>query len=383
MKIAIVCYPTFGGSGVVATELGLELARRGHEIHFITYKQPVRLALLNTNVHYHEVNVPEYPLFHYQPYELALSSKLVDMVKLHQIELLHVHYAIPHAYAGYMAKQMLKDEGIIIPMVTTLHGTDITLVGKHPFYKTAVTFSINKSDIVTSVSNNLREDTLKHFDIKKNIHVIPNFIELDKIRNEKQVSCQRSVMAKKEEKIITHISNFRKVKRIPDVIKVFYKIQQEVPSKLMLVGDGPEREAAENLVAELGIAEKVIFFGNSNEIDLILSYSDLFLLPSETESFGLAALEAMAWSVPVISTNTGGLPEVNTHGYSGYLSNVGNVDEMAQLAIKIIQDDEHLMRFRQQALTQAEKFDIKNILPLYEAIYQLALNKVQINTEKL
>ena len=373
MKIAIVCYPTFGGSGVVATELGLELALRGHEIHFITYRQPVRLALLNSNVHYHEVNVPEYPLFHYQPYELALSSKLVDMVKLHGIELLHVHYAIPHAYAGYMAKQMLKDEGIVIPMVTTLHGTDITLVGKHPFYKTAVTFSINKSDVVTSVSENLKEDTLKHFNIKREIHVIPNFIELDKIRNEKHISCQRSVMANKDEKIITHISNFRRVKRIPDVIKVFYNIQKQIPSKLMLVGDGPERDNAERLVTDLGIDDKVIFFGNSNEIDQILSYSDLFLLPSETESFGLAALEAMAWSVPVISTNTGGLPEVNLNGFSGYLSDVGNIEEMAQNAISILKDDTVLKQFRKQALSQAEKFDIKNILPLYEELYRKAL----------
>ncbi|MFN8324950.1 MAG: N-acetyl-alpha-D-glucosaminyl L-malate synthase BshA [Flavobacteriaceae bacterium] len=377
MKIAIVCYPTFGGSGVVATELGLELALRGHEIHFITYRQPVRLALLNNNVHYHEVNVPEYPLFHYQPYELALSSKLVDMVKLHKIELLHVHYAIPHAYAGYMAKQMLKDEGIVIPMVTTLHGTDITLVGKHPFYKTAVTFSINKSDVVTSVSQNLKEDTLKHFDIKNDIHVIPNFIELDKIRNEKHISCQRSVMAEKHERIITHISNFRKVKRIPDVINVFFKIQNQIPAKLMLVGDGPERENAERLVADLGIEDKVIFFGNSNEIDQILSYSDLFLLPSETESFGLAALEAMAWSVPVISTNTGGLPEVNLDGFSGYLSDVGNIDEMANRAISILKNNDTLEKFRKQALSQAEKFDIKNILPLYEDLYKRALANVK------
>lgn len=377
MKIAIVCYPTFGGSGVVATELGLELALRGHEIHFITYRQPVRLALLNNNVHYHEVNVPEYPLFHYQPYELALSSKLVDMVKLHKIELLHVHYAIPHAYAGYMAKQMLKDEGIVIPMVTTLHGTDITLVGKHPFYKTAVTFSINKSDVVTSVSQNLKEDTLKHFDIKNDIHVIPNFIELDKIRNEKHISCQRSVMAEKHERIITHISNFRKVKRIPDVINVFFKIQNQIPAKLMLVGDGPERENAERLVAGLGIEDRVIFFGNSNEIDQILSYSDLFLLPSETESFGLAALEAMAWSVPVISTNNGGLPEVNLDGFSGYLSDVGNIDEMANRAISILKNNDTLEKFRKQALSQAEKFDIKNILPLYEDLYKRALANVK------
>ena len=374
MKIAIVCYPTFGGSGVVATELGLELAHRGHEIHFITYRQPVRLALLNSKVHYHEVNVPEYPLFHYQPYELALSSKLVDMVKLYKIELLHVHYAIPHAYAGYMAKQMLKDEGIIIPMVTTLHGTDITLVGNHPFYKTAVSFSINKSDIVTSVSQSLKDDTYKLFNIKKEIHVIPNFIELDKIRNESQISCHRSVMAKKEERIVTHISNFRKVKRIPDIIKIFYKIQEKIPAKLMMVGDGPEKVKAEQLCKELGIEEKVIFFGNSSEIDQILSYSDLFLLPSETESFGLAALEAMAWSVPVISSNSGGLPEVNFDGISGYLSNVGDVDSMAENALKILTDDATLAKFRESALSIAQKFDIKKILPLYEALYNEAIN---------
>ena len=375
MKIAIVCYPTFGGSGVVATELGLELARRGHEIHFITYSQPVRLALLNPNVHYHEVNVPEYPLFHYQPYELALSSKLVDMVKLYKIDLLHVHYAIPHAYAGYMAKQMLKAEGIKIPMVTTLHGTDITLVGNHPFYKPAVSFSINKSDVVTSVSQNLKDETYKLFNIKREIHVIPNFIELDKIKIDSTIACHRSVMANANEKIITHISNFRKVKRIPDIIEIFYKIQQQIPSKLMMVGDGPEKEVAENLCQKLGISDKVIFFGNSNEIDKILSYTDLFLLPSETESFGLAALEAMAWGVPVISSNSGGLPEVNFEGVSGYLSDVGNTEEMAQNAIKILKDDTILAKFKENALAVAKQFDIKNIVPLYEEVYKEALSK--------
>ncbi|HLF51365.1 N-acetyl-alpha-D-glucosaminyl L-malate synthase BshA [Flavobacterium sp.] len=375
MKIAIVCYPTFGGSGVVATELGLELARRGHEIHFITYSQPVRLALLNPNVHYHEVNVPEYPLFHYQPYELALSSKLVDMVKLYKIELLHVHYAIPHAYAGYMAKQMLKDEGIDIPMVTTLHGTDITLVGNHPFYKPAVTFSINKSDVVTSVSQSLKDETYKLFNITKEIHVIPNFIELNNNIKDPNISCHRSVIAKENERIITHISNFRKVKRIPDIITIFNKIQQEIPAKLMMVGDGPEKEIAENMCQKLGIADKVIFFGNSNEIDKILSYTDLFLLPSETESFGLAALEAMAWSVPVISSNSGGLPEVNFDGVSGYLSDVGNTDEMAENALMILKDDAVLAKFKKNALSVAEKFDIKNILPLYEDLYQKTINK--------
>jgi glycosyltransferase involved in cell wall biosynthesis len=373
MKIAIVCYPTFGGSGVVATELGLELARRGHEIHFITYSQPVRLALLNPNIHYHEVHVPEYPLFHYQPYELALSSKLVDMVKLHKIELLHVHYAIPHAYAGYMAKKMLEDEGIRIPMVTTLHGTDITLVGNHPFYKPAVCFSINKSDVVTSVSESLRDETYRLFDIKKEIVVIPNFIEIDKNRIDENSPCHRSLMATKEEKIITHISNFRKVKRIPDVVKIFNEIQKEIPSKLMMVGDGPEKEVAEKLCEDLGITDKVIFFGNSSEIDKILCYSDLFLLPSETESFGLAALEAMACGVPIISSNSGGLPEVNKNGYSGYLSDVGNVQEMAANAIKILSDDEKLLTFKKNALEASKEFDIMNILPLYENLYRKAL----------
>ncbi|MCV2483326.1 N-acetyl-alpha-D-glucosaminyl L-malate synthase BshA [Flavobacterium sp. SH_e] len=374
MKIAIVCYPTFGGSGVVATELGLELARRGHEIHFITYSQPVRLALLNPNVHYHEVNVPEYPLFHYQPYELALSSKLVDMVKLYKIELLHVHYAIPHAYAGYMAKQMLKNEGINLPMITTLHGTDITLVGNHPFYKPAVTFSINKSDYVTSVSQSLKDDTLKLFKIKNKIKVIPNFIELDKVKKDPNAPCHRYVMANENERIITHISNFRKVKRIPDIIKIFYNVQKEIPAKLMMVGDGPEKEKAEIMCQELGILDKVIFFGNSHEIDKILCMTDLFLLPSETESFGLAALEAMACGVPVISSNSGGLPEVNFDGFSGYLSNVGNVEEMAENALKILRDDVVLSQFKANALEVARKFDIKNILPKYEALYQKAVD---------
>lgn len=375
MKIAIVCYPTFGGSGVVATELGLELARRGHEIHFITYSQPVRLALLNPNLHYHEVHVPEYPLFHYQPYELALSSKLVDMVKLHGIELLHVHYAIPHAYAGYMAKKMLKEQGIKIPMVTTLHGTDITLVGNHPFYKPAVSFSINHSDVVTSVSHALKDDTYKLFDIKRDIEVIPNFIEVDKKKIEENSPCHRSMMATETQKIITHISNFRKVKRIPDVIKIFYEIQKVMPAKLMLVGDGPEKEPAEKLCDQLGLADKVIFFGNSSEINEILCFTDLFLLPSETESFGLAALEAMSNGVPVISSNTGGLPEVNREGYSGYLANVGDVETMAKRAISILQDDKVLLQFKNNALKVAQEFDIQNVVPLYEKLYRKALKQ--------
>lgn len=371
MKIAIVCYPTFGGSGVVATELGIALAERGHEVHFVTYRQPVRLELLNNNIHFHEVHVPEYPLFRYQPYELALSSKLVDTIKLYGIELLHVHYAIPHAYAGYMAKKMLKEEGIYIPMITTLHGTDITLVGNHPFYKSAVTFSINKSDVVTSVSEDLKQKTLEIFDVEKDINVIPNFIDSKKYSSG-YTDCQRSLMANEDEKIITHISNFRKVKRIPDVIKVFHKVQKEVPSKLIMVGEGPEKEYAEQLCEELGLTDNVLFLGNSNEIDRILCFSDLFLLPSETESFGLAALEAMINKVAVISSNTGGIPEVNKHGVTGFLSDVGDVEEMARNAIHLLSDDKTLEKFKENASKLASEFDILNILPLYEEVYKRA-----------
>ena len=373
MKIAIVCYPTFGGSGVVATELGLALSRRGHEVHFVTYKQPVRLETISSHIRFHEVNVPEYPLFHYQPYELALSSKLVNVVKNYGIELLHVHYAIPHAYAGYMAKKMLEEEGISIPMVTTLHGTDITLVGNHPFYKPAVTFSINNSDLVTSVSESLKEDTLKFFEIRKDIVVIPNFIDVSKFEKKSFTDCQRELMAHDDEKIITHVSNFRKVKRVEDVVKIFYEVQKKVKARLMMVGEGPERAVAENLVRELKIRDRVLFLGQSNEIDKILCFSDLFLLPSETESFGLAALEAMVQSVPVISSNTGGLPEVNIDDFSGYLHEVGDVDGMSKSAISILEDQDKLMKFKKQAREAAEKFDINNIVPMYEELYQKAL----------
>jgi len=371
MKIAIVCYPTFGGSGVVATELGIALASRGHEVHFVTYRQPVRLELLSNRVHFHEVNVPEYPLFHYQPYELALSSKLVDTIKLYKIDLLHVHYAIPHAYAGYMAKKMLEEEGIYIPMITTLHGTDITLVGNHPFYKPAVTFSINQSDVVTSVSENLKQRTLEFFDIKKEIEVVPNFIDGKKYRTS-YTDCQRSLMAEDHEKIVTHISNFRKVKRIPDVVEIFYRIQQKIPAKLIMVGEGPERANAESLCRKLGISEKVIFLGNSNEIDRILCFSDLFLLPSESESFGLAALEAMINKVPVISSNTGGIPEVNEEGITGFLSDVGDVEDMAKNALKILGDEKILEKFKENAVVSAQRFDIRKVVPLYEALYEKA-----------
>lgn len=375
MRIGIVCYPTFGGSGVVATELGMELAKKGHEIHFITYNQPVRLDSLSKNVHYHEVHVPEYPLFLYQPYELALSSKIVDMARLHQIELLHVHYAIPHAYAAYMAKQILKEEGIHIPVVTTLHGTDITLVGSHPVYKPAVTFSINKSDAVTAVSEDLKAQTQSIFKVKKEIHVVPNFIDLDR-HQPNFTDCQRTLMAKDYERIITHISNFRKVKQIPDVIQIFNNIQKEIPAKLMMVGDGPEREPAELLCKKLGIENKVIFFGNSNEIDKILCFSDLFLLPSISESFGLAALEAMAFGVPVISTNAGGIPEVNKQGYSGFLSNVNDIEDMSKNALKILKRPEDLKQFKLNAKNQASIFNIHKIVPKYEAIYDQALKDI-------
>ena len=372
MKIGIVCYPTFGGSGVVATELGLELSKKGYEVHFITYSQPVRLELLGANVHFHEVHVPNYPLFHYQPYELALSSKIVDMVKAHQIDVLHVHYAIPHAYAGYMAKKMLHEEGIELPIVTTLHGTDITLVGSHPFYKTAVTFSINKSDAVTSVSQSLKEDTQRLFNTKKDITVIPNFIDLDKHKPTTK-NCQRDLLAMPDERVIAHISNFRSVKRIPDVIQIFHAIQKEIPSKLMMIGEGPEREKAEQLCVELNIENKVVFLGNSNEVNKILCFSDLFLLPSQTESFGLSALEAMASGVPVVSSNSGGLPEVNINGVSGFLSPVGDIKSMSQNAIHILKNPNDLQTFKKGAKSTASKFDIHQIVPSYEKVYETAL----------
>ena len=372
MKIAIVCYPTFGGSGVVATELGLALSERGHEVHFITYKQPVRLEILNSSLHFHEVNVPDYPLFHYQPYELALSSKLVDTVKIYGIELLHVHYAIPHAYAGYTAKQMLKDQGITLPMVTTLHGTDVTLVGKHPFYKPAVTFSINHSDCVTSVSQSLKDDTLSIFDVNKEIQVIPNFIDFSKHLHHNE-DCQRSLIAEDDQRIITHVSNFRKVKRIDDVIEVFYQVQKEVNAILMMVGDGPERLKAVATCEELGIADKVKFLGKSNQVYEILCYSDLFLLPSASESFGLAALEAMMMRVPVISSNVGGLPEVNIEGQSGFLFDLGDTHNMAKQAISLLNDEALLEKMKDQASAVAKCFDIDTVVNQYIEVYKEAL----------
>ena len=376
MNIAIVCYPTFGGSGVVATELGLALSKRGHHIHFITYNLPVRLEALNDpNIHFHEVNVPDYPLFKYQPYELALSSRLVDVVKANKIDVLHVHYAIPHAYAAYMAKKMLQDSGIQIPIVTTLHGTDITLVGSHPFYKPAVTFSINHSDRVTAVSESLKQDTLRLFDIKKNINVIPNFIDTEKIKL-KGKPCERSLLAEKEEKILTHISNFRPLKRIMDVISIFEGVQPKIKSKLMMVGEGPEKKRAIQYVNEKGLEEQVLFLGNSNEIDKILCYSDLFLLPSEKESFGLSALEAMAHGVPIISSDAGGIPEVNKHGKTGYLSKIGDTESMTLNALSLLQNESLHKSFKRQAEQQAEKFNLESVVNQYESIYADAIETV-------
>ena len=372
MKIAIVCYPTFGGSGVVATELGLALAQQGNEIHFITYKQPVRLDALSENLHFHEVNVPDYPLFQFQPYELALSSKLVDMVKLHKIEVLHVHYAIPHAYAAYMAKKMLQDQGIKLPIVTTLHGTDITLVGSHPFYKSAVEFSINHSDCVTSVSESLKQDTLDLFNIRKEIQVIPNFVDFTKHSNHSE-ECERGVIAQSHERIISHVSNFRPVKRIMDVVKIFEKILNEIPAKLIMVGEGPDKEKAMEYCAKQGIDDSVKFIGKSNQVFEVLCYSDLFILPSETESFGLAALEAMMMKVPVISSNTGGLSEVNVEGKTGFLFDVGDINGMAKKSIELLKNDDLLEQFKTNAQNEARKFDLNQIVDRYIAIYQDAL----------
>ena len=373
MKIGVVCYPTFGGSGVVATELGIELSKKGHEVHFITYSQPVRLDALSSNLHYHEVNVPDYPLFKYEPYELALSSKLFDVISKHKIDVLHVHYAIPHAYAAYMAKKILKENGYNIPIITTLHGTDITLVGNNPFYKPAVTFSINKSDIVTCVSKSLMEDTREFFGIKREIKVIPNFIDIDKYARKHNL-CQGNMLAQDDEKIIVHVSNFRPLKRIIDVLKIFEKINQKINSKLIMVGDGPDKKKAKEFLRKNNLKNKVIFLGKTSEVDEILCSSDLFLLPSEKESFGLAALEAMALKVPVISTNIGGLKDLNINGNSGYTSDIGDIDSMAKNAIKILSDDSLKKKYRIQAFENAKKYDIKTVIPLYEKIYDQALN---------
>jgi len=371
MKIGIVCYPTFGGSGVIATELGKSLAKEGHHIHFITYAQPTRLDFFNENLFYHEVDIRTYPLFDYPPYELALASKLVNVVKYEGLDLLHVHYAIPHASAAYMAKKILESEGLSIPVITTLHGTDITLVGKDASYEPVVTFSINQSDGVTAVSNDLKKDTLQHFKITKDIKVIPNFIDLERFRKQKKDHFKKAICPN-DEKLIVHTSNFRKVKRVDDVVKIFCKILEHVPAKLLLVGDGPERNQVEGLTRDLGIWDDVRFLGKLESVEEVLSVADLFLMPSEKESFGLAALEAMACEVPLISSNSGGIPELNVHGVTGFMSNAGDIDDMAKNALHILSSD-NLATFKTNALARAKEFDISIVLPQYEEFYDSIL----------
>lgn len=367
MKIGIVCYPTFGGSGVVATELGKALASEGHQIHFITYSQPTRLEFFNENLFYHEVDIMNYPLFQYPPYELALASKLVDVVRHEGLDLLHVHYAIPHATAAYLAKQILKSDNISIPIITTLHGTDITLVGKDSSYEPVVTYSINHSDGVTAVSQDLKEDTYKHFKIEKEIEVIPNFIDLNRFKKHRKDHFKKAICPN-DEKLIVHTSNFRKVKRVDDAVRVFSKINEKVSSKLLLVGDGPERAHVEQLCRDMGLHDEVRFLGKLDAVEEVLSVADLFLMPSESESFGLAALEAMACEVPVIASNAGGIGELLIQGVTGFMSDIGNVDEMAENAL-IVLSDEQLPNFKINALNRAMDFDVTNILPHYESFY--------------
>jgi N-acetyl-alpha-D-glucosaminyl L-malate synthase BshA len=369
MNIGIVCYPTFGGSGVLATELGKALADKNYNIHFITYQQPVRLTGFSANIFYHEVRVPTYPLFDFPPYETALASTMVDVIRNNNLDLLHVHYAIPHAAAAYMAKKILEQEGKRIPVITTLHGTDITLVGKDKTYAPVVAFSINQSDAITAVSNNLREETYANFNIEKEIEVIYNFVDIKRF-SKKPIDAFRKVIAPNGERIILHASNFRKIKRIADVIHIFNKLKQEVPAKMLLVGDGPERPMAEALCRELGICDDVRFVGKQQDMEEMYAISDLFLLPSEYESFGLSALEAMAGGAPVVSTNTGGLPEIVIAGENGFMGNVGDVDGMSRYAKQILKDDDVLARFRENARNQAKKFDISNIVPQYEELYE-------------
>lgn len=372
MNIGIVCYPTFGGSGVVATELGKALAAKDYNVHFISYSQPARLDFFNPNIFFHEVSIYKYPLFDYVPYETILASKIVDIVKQHNLQILHVHYAIPHASAALMAKNILLEQGINIPIVTTLHGTDITLVGKDPTYEPVVSYSINHSDAVTAVSESLRQDTIRNFHIKRPIHVIPNFIDFSRFTKQKKEHFKKAI-APNNEKILVHTSNFRKVKRVEDVVRVFTIVAKQIPSKLLLIGDGPERTNIERMCRESDVCERITFLGKQEQVEEILSVCDLFLLTSETESFGLAALEAMACEVPVISTNTGGIPEVNIQGVTGYMSNVGDVEDMAKNALSILSDEKILKTFKANALKQANAFHIDLILPMYEQVYgQLA-----------
>ncbi len=375
MRIGIVCYPTFGGSGVLATELGKALADKGHQVHFITYQQPVRLSEFNANIFYHEVRVPTYPLFDYPPYETALSSTMVDVIVNNNIDLLHVHYAIPHASAAYMAKKILEKQGKIIPVITTLHGTDITLVGRDKTFAPVVAFSINESDAITAVSQNLAAETYRNFKIEKEIKVIQNFVDVKRFRK-KPIDAFRRVIAPHNEKVVLHASNFRKLKRVTDVVRIFAEINKNVPSKLLFVGDGPERPAAESLARELGIYDETRFVGRQEQIEEVLAISDLFILPSDYESFGLAALEAMAAGVPVISSNAGGLPEVNIDGETGYLADVGDVETMSRRAIELLSDESKLQKFKTKAAAHARLYDIDTIVPRYEALYNRFLQDI-------
>lgn len=378
MNIGIVCYPTFGGSGVIATELGKGLADKGHNVHFITYQQPARLDSFHENIFYHEVRLADYPLFQYAPYSTALSSRIVDVAIHAHLDLIHVHYAIPHAASAYMAKQILQTKGIYLPVITTLHGTDITLVGKDSAYEPVVTFSMNQSDGLTAVSESLKQDTFSHFDVEKEIEVIPNFVDFSRFNKSNKDHFKKAI-APNGERILTHVSNFRKVKRVQDVVKMFCKVAEEVPAKLLMIGDGPERLMAENLVRKMcPFNSEIRFLGKQDAVEEILSVSDLFIMPSQTESFGLAALEAMACEVPVISSNSGGIPEVNINGITGFTVEVGDVDGLAKAALKLLKDDELLTRFKAQAYEQAQRFDLTHILPLYESYYQKILDRVRI-----
>jgi L-malate glycosyltransferase len=380
MRIGIVCYPTYGGSGVLATELGKALADKGHMVHFITYQQPVRLNAFHANIYYHEVQVPTYPLFDFPPYESALSSTMVDVIMNQQLDLLHVHYAIPHASTAYLAKQIVAKQGRVVPFITTLHGTDITLVGKDKTYAPVVTFSINESDAITAVSHNLREETYKSFPIEKDIEVIYNFVDVERFKRKgTELDHFRNAIAPNGEKILLHVSNFRKVKRVPDVVKVFAKVREAMPCKLLLVGDGPDRPGIENMCRDMNLCGDIRFVGKQEQLEDVMSIADLFLLPSEYESFGLAALEAMAAEVPVISSNAGGLPEVNIHGETGYLSNVGDVYAMAKHAVQLLSNEQLLQKMRKGAVEQAQRFHINNVIPKYEALYEEVINRVTEN----
>jgi N-acetyl-alpha-D-glucosaminyl L-malate synthase BshA len=377
MRVGIVCYPTFGGSGVVATELGLGLANKGHQVHFVTYRRPARLVSFHENIYFHEVSEVNYPLFEYPPYDTSLTSKLVDVVKYENLDILHVHYAIPHATVAYLAKKILLQEGKYVPVITTLHGTDITLVGNDRSFAPVVKFSMDKSDGITAVSNFLKNKTAEYFDIRKEIKVIYNFIDFSRFKKIDKDHFKKAI-APNDEKILTHISNFRKVKRVEDVILIFKQILDKVPSKLLLIGDGPERPTLEELCRSMGICSEIRFLGKQDAIEELLAISDLFLLPSGNESFGLAALEAMACEVPVISSNIGGLPEVNIHGETGFFSNVGEIDEMVQNSLILLENPELFVRFKQNALKQAKRFDIEVILPQYEEYYKEVIEASEI-----